>query len=86
MNPLPSYEPLFSSSEAKAALERTIAFHFLRTGQFDTAETFLSVRTHEPGRTPYTHSLHVGIGNRYTFGGAGTICRLAPHHALPQKR
>lgn len=25
------------------ALERTIALHFLRTGQFDTAETFLEV-------------------------------------------
>ncbi|KAI0670486.1 Sfi1 spindle body protein-domain-containing protein [Trametes maxima] len=41
-NPLPSYDPLFTSSEATAALERTIAIHFLRTGQFDTAETFLS--------------------------------------------
>ncbi|KAI0721662.1 hypothetical protein C8T65DRAFT_800148 [Cerioporus squamosus] len=41
-NPLPSYEPLFQSPEAKAALERTIAIHFLRTGQFDTAETFIS--------------------------------------------
>ncbi|KAI0637076.1 hypothetical protein C8Q77DRAFT_1215897 [Trametes polyzona] len=41
-NPLPSYDPLFTSPEAKAALERTIAIHFLRTGQFDTAETFLS--------------------------------------------
>ncbi|OSD01620.1 hypothetical protein PYCCODRAFT_1445611 [Trametes coccinea BRFM310] len=40
-NPLPSYDPLFTSPEAKAALERTIAVHFLRTGQFDTAETFL---------------------------------------------
>ena len=42
-NPLPSYEPLFLSSEAKAALERTVAVHFLRTGQFDTAEMFISV-------------------------------------------
>ncbi|KAI8998736.1 Sfi1 spindle body protein-domain-containing protein [Trametes punicea] len=41
-NPLPSYDPLFTSPEAKAALERTIAVHFLRTGQFDTAESFLS--------------------------------------------
>ncbi|KAI0361981.1 hypothetical protein OH77DRAFT_1388452 [Trametes cingulata] len=41
-NPLPSYDPLFTSPEAKAALERTIAIHFLRTGQFETAETFLS--------------------------------------------
>ena len=43
-NPLPSYEPLFQSPEAKAALERTIAIHFLRTGQFNTAETFINVR------------------------------------------
>ncbi|KAH9946207.1 uncharacterized protein BXZ73DRAFT_86381 [Epithele typhae] len=41
-NPLPSYDPLFSSPEAKEALERTIAVHFLRTGEFETAETFLS--------------------------------------------
>ncbi|PIL23893.1 transporter [Ganoderma sinense ZZ0214-1] len=41
-NPLPSYEPLFASPEAKLALERTVAMHFLRTGQFETAETFLS--------------------------------------------
>ncbi|KAI0781045.1 hypothetical protein BD413DRAFT_462348 [Trametes elegans] len=40
-NPLPSYDPLFTSSEAKKSLERTLAVHFLRTGQFDTAETFL---------------------------------------------
>ncbi|KAI0748015.1 hypothetical protein C8Q80DRAFT_1104403 [Daedaleopsis nitida] len=41
-NPLPSYEPLFVSPQAKASLERIIAVHFLRTGQFDTAETFIS--------------------------------------------
>ncbi|KAH8106710.1 CTLH/CRA C-terminal to lish motif domain-containing protein [Cristinia sonorae] len=39
--PLPSYSPLFSSPESKAALERTIAQHFLRTGQFRTAEVFI---------------------------------------------
>ncbi|OBZ75309.1 Protein RMD5 A [Grifola frondosa] len=39
--PLPSYQPLFRSPEAKAALERTIALHFLRSGQFNTAETFI---------------------------------------------
>ncbi|KAH9934803.1 CTLH/CRA C-terminal to lish motif domain-containing protein [Fomitopsis serialis] len=38
---LPTYAPLFSSPEANAALERTIALHFLRTGQFNTAETFI---------------------------------------------
>ncbi|KAI0664914.1 Sfi1 spindle body protein-domain-containing protein [Cubamyces menziesii] len=41
-NPLPSYDPLFTSAEAKASLERTVAIHFLRTGQFETAEMFLS--------------------------------------------
>ncbi|KAG2364500.1 CTLH/CRA C-terminal to lish motif domain-containing protein [Suillus spraguei] len=39
--PLPTYEPLFASKDALAALERTIALHFLRTGQFSTAETFI---------------------------------------------
>ncbi|KII88581.1 hypothetical protein PLICRDRAFT_41768 [Plicaturopsis crispa FD-325 SS-3] len=38
---LPSYSPLFASPESAEALERTIALHFLRTGQFATAETFL---------------------------------------------
>ncbi|KAJ3786596.1 CTLH/CRA C-terminal to lish motif domain-containing protein [Lentinula aff. detonsa] len=38
---LPSYPNLFESDHAIAALERTIALHFLRTGQFDTAHTFL---------------------------------------------
>ena len=42
--PLPTYSPLFTSPEANAALERTIALHFLRTGQFKTAETFIEVR------------------------------------------
>ena len=35
---------MFSSPEANAALERTIALHFLRTGQFKTAESFIEVR------------------------------------------
>ncbi|KAG6820607.1 hypothetical protein H0H93_014523 [Arthromyces matolae] len=39
--PLPSYSRLFASAQARSSLERTIALHFLRTGQFDTAETFL---------------------------------------------
>ncbi|KAG2349405.1 hypothetical protein BDR05DRAFT_922791 [Suillus weaverae] len=39
--PLPTYEPLFASKDALAALERTIALHFLRTGQFSTAEAFI---------------------------------------------
>ncbi|OCH95505.1 hypothetical protein OBBRIDRAFT_816423 [Obba rivulosa] len=38
---LPSYPPLFTSGEARSSLERTIALHFLRTGQFKTAKTFI---------------------------------------------
>ncbi|CAK5264255.1 unnamed protein product, partial [Mycena citricolor] len=38
---LPSYPNLFDSATSKAALERTIALHLLRTGQFDTAATFM---------------------------------------------
>ena len=41
--PLPAYSDLFSSKESFAALERTIALHFLRTGQFEVTETFLDV-------------------------------------------
>ncbi|KZT69001.1 hypothetical protein DAEQUDRAFT_745413 [Daedalea quercina L-15889] len=39
--PLPTYAPLFQSESAHATLERTIALHFLRTGQSKTAETFI---------------------------------------------
>ncbi|KAJ6630749.1 CTLH/CRA C-terminal to lish motif domain-containing protein [Mycena sp. CBHHK59/15] len=39
--PLPSYPDIFTSHASATALERTIALHFLRTGQFDTAGTFL---------------------------------------------
>lgn len=42
--PLPTYDPLFTSHAAKEALDRTIALHLLRTGQFSTAETFIEVR------------------------------------------
>ncbi|KAF8628314.1 hypothetical protein AX15_003862 [Amanita polypyramis BW_CC] len=38
---MPTYSNLFSSPECVPALERTIALHFLRTGQFEAAETFL---------------------------------------------
>ncbi|EGN93235.1 hypothetical protein SERLA73DRAFT_189735 [Serpula lacrymans var. lacrymans S7.3] len=44
---LPSYSPLFTSDSSREALDLTIAHHFLRTGQFATAETFLE----ESGRT-----------------------------------
>ncbi|KAI0306384.1 hypothetical protein B0F90DRAFT_1814293 [Multifurca ochricompacta] len=39
--PLPTYEPLFASKDAQSALEHVIAMHFLRTGRFSTAETFI---------------------------------------------
>ncbi|KAJ7709957.1 CTLH/CRA C-terminal to lish motif domain-containing protein [Mycena rosella] len=35
------YLHVFTSPTSMAALERTVALHFLRTGQFDTAEIFL---------------------------------------------
>ncbi|KAF7338338.1 CTLH domain-containing protein [Mycena venus] len=38
---LPSYPEVFTSHTSVTALERTIALHFLRTGQFDTAGIFL---------------------------------------------
>ncbi|KAL5490492.1 hypothetical protein ACEPAI_5325 [Sanghuangporus weigelae] len=41
-NPVPEIEPLFTSNEAQDALQRTIALHFLRTGQFETAEVFIN--------------------------------------------
>lgn len=41
---LPSYPDLFTSPTAEAALERTVALHMLRTGQFEVAQTFLDVR------------------------------------------
>ncbi|KAJ7774771.1 CTLH/CRA C-terminal to lish motif domain-containing protein [Mycena metata] len=38
---LPSYPDVFTSPTSVTALERTVALHFLRTGQFDTAGIFL---------------------------------------------
>jgi len=38
---LPSYPEVFISPTSVTALERTVALHFLRTGQFDTAGIFL---------------------------------------------
>ncbi|KAI6028355.1 CTLH/CRA C-terminal to lish motif domain-containing protein [Pisolithus orientalis] len=39
--PLPSYDPLFVADDAKASLDAIVAVHFLRTGQFSTAEMFI---------------------------------------------
>jgi hypothetical protein len=41
--PVPTHSDSFSSEAAIDALENTIAQHFLRTGQFSIAETFLEV-------------------------------------------
>ncbi|KZP24842.1 hypothetical protein FIBSPDRAFT_918682 [Athelia psychrophila] len=38
---LPSYSPLFTSESSKTELERAVAIHLLRSGQFDTTNTFL---------------------------------------------
>lgn len=43
-NALPTFSPLFTSTKASQALDRTVALHFLRTGQFTTAETFIEAR------------------------------------------
>ncbi|KAF8921359.1 CTLH/CRA C-terminal to lish motif domain-containing protein [Mucidula mucida] len=58
--PLPSYPDLFSSDESRLALERTVALHLLRTGQFDAAETLLqesSITIPEEIRTQF-QNLH----------------------------
>ncbi|KAL1675679.1 CTLH/CRA C-terminal to lish motif domain-containing protein [Schizophyllum commune] len=39
---MPSYPGLFVSPESAAALDRTVVVHLLRTGQFETAETFIA--------------------------------------------
>ncbi|KAF7322935.1 CTLH domain-containing protein [Mycena chlorophos] len=39
--PLPSYPGIFTSPSSVAALDRTIAIHLLRTGQFESAGVFL---------------------------------------------
>lgn len=59
--PLPSYSDLFTSEESIAALERTIALHFLRTGQFEAAETFLEVGASQNLVTILANRLHTGI-------------------------
>jgi hypothetical protein len=39
-NPVPPSIPVFNNPKSEAALERTIAMHFIRTGSFDVAEVF----------------------------------------------
>ena len=66
-NSLPTFSPLFTSTKASQALDRTVALHFLRTGQFTTAETFIEVR---PSNCPYSAQSYPRLGSkRKRFGG-----------------
>jgi len=40
-DPLPKHPPLFTSPRAAAALDRVIALHFVRSGEFNVADTFI---------------------------------------------
>ncbi|KZV91058.1 hypothetical protein EXIGLDRAFT_719693 [Exidia glandulosa HHB12029] len=40
-NALPEWQPVFTSPTSAAALDRTVALHLVRTGQFSTAATFV---------------------------------------------
>lgn len=40
---LPEYPPLFRNPQANAALQKTIAQHFVRTGALETAHIFSEV-------------------------------------------
>lgn len=73
--PLPTYSPLFTSPEANAALERTIALHFLRTGQFKTAETFIEVRI--PPFISFLYHAHYDTRNR--------VSRLTRTHGISSR-
>ena len=71
---LPTYEPLFASKEAEDALERMIAMHFLRTGRFQTAETFIEVSYTQGESEEILHlSRYTGVGNRHSLSTAITI-------------
>ena len=59
-NSLPTFSPLFTSTKASQALDRTVALHFLRTGQFTTAETFIEVH---PSATPIPSRLYPRLGS-----------------------
>jgi len=55
-NSLPTFSPLFTSTKASQALDHTVALHFLRTGQFTTAATFIEeagVNVSEETRTRF---------------------------------
>ncbi|KAF9510400.1 hypothetical protein BS47DRAFT_1300282 [Hydnum rufescens UP504] len=40
-DPLPKYPPLFTSPQASAALDRVVALHFVRSGEFNVADIFI---------------------------------------------
>jgi hypothetical protein len=96
--PLPTYEPLFGSKEAQGSLEHVIAMHFLRTGRFSTAETFVQVPVIlRYARDPSLkrNSLSLGVWRRFTpratvtvRGPLSNIGRLAKqgHQACPGVR
>lgn len=57
---LPEWDPVFTSDASTAALDRTVALHLIRTGQFATAGTFVEVCSH------VTHTedvlMYAGVG------------------------
>ncbi|KAI0302243.1 RING-type zinc-finger-domain-containing protein [Russula brevipes] len=71
--PLPTYEPLFASKDAQSALEHVIAMHFLRTGRFSTAETFMQVYmpSHAVRETP--HQTCLGVRASVDFCGRQSL-------------
>lgn len=75
-NSLPSYSPLFTSETSIAELERTVAIHFLRTGQFTTAETFLQVCPLHLliSRSLFELSNKLGIWSPHSFRSKVSIC------------
>lgn len=82
---LPSYPDLFTSDASVAALERTIALHFLRTGQFDVAETFLEVGWTGVFHTKLTNAFFLGIRHRSSPRRSKPIRCFAWHIDGPQE-
>jgi len=79
VNPVPELPTLFTSDEARAAMERTVALHLLRTGQFNAAETFFEesdVEIAEGTKTQFAdlHYVLTALRNR-DFGPALAWCR-----------
>ncbi|THH07438.1 hypothetical protein EW145_g3381 [Phellinidium pouzarii] len=70
-NPVSEMPPLFTSDEAQRALQRTIALHFLRKGQFPTAETFF--RESNTGISEETTSQFVELHHVLTALRSGSL-------------